>query len=363
VAKESKVCFIASALSAKIIQIAHKYRYFNYFLNGESVHLTMIRIALLGLGGVGGYFGTKLSRTFVDSSEVEVVFLAREKTAAAIRENGIRLITPEEEVVAHPSVVATNASEAGKIDYLIVSVKSYDLESGLGQFRECISPQTIILPLLNGIDAEEKIRALFPKNEVWSGCVYIVSRITAPGVITETGNIHKLHFGYDPSAVGLSSSQQSSGRREELYRIFKSAHDDVFLHDNIRDVVWEKFIFISTIASLTSYLDVCIGKILEHEENRKLLEHLLNEICAVARAEKIVLHEDIVAITLGKMGKLPYETTSSMHSDFQKSGKTEFRSLTAHLVQLAQKHRLMVPAYQTVLFGLETRSKLTLPKP
>lgn len=175
----------------------------------------MIRIGFLGLGGVGGYFAAKLSRAVssrVVGSETEIVCLAREKTAAAIRANGIKLITPEEEFVAHPSVVATKASEAGKIDYLIVSVKSYDLESSLEQFRDCISPQTIILPLLNGIDAEDKIRALFPANEVWSGCVYIVSRITAPGVVTETGNIHRLHFGCSQSAVWQSAVKREVRR-------------------------------------------------------------------------------------------------------------------------------------------------------
>lgn len=318
-----------------------------------------MRIAFLGLGGVGGYFAAKLSRAVsshaVDSPE-EVVCLAREKTASVIRTSGIKLITPEEEFVAHPSVVATNASEAGKIDFLIVSVKSYDLESSLQQFKECVSPQTIILPLLNGIDAEEIIRAMFPENEVWSGCVYIVSRLTSPGVITETGNIHKLHFGCSQSAVVQSRTRQSKERSEEVFRIFKSAHEDVFLHDNIREIVWEKFIFISTIASLTSYLDVCMGKILEHEPSRKLLEQLLNEICSVAHAEKIVLPEDIVTATLGKMIRLPYETTSSMHSDFQKTSKTEFRSLTGHVVHLAEKYRLSVPTYRMVLNGLQART-------
>lgn len=309
----------------------------------------MVRIGFLGLGAVGGYFGAKLCRA-VSSQQVgshtEVVFLAREKTAAAIRANGIKLITPEEEFVAHPSVVATNAVEAGMIDYLIVSVKSYDLESSLEQFHKCIAPQTIILPLLNGIDAEEKIRSIFPENEVWSGCVYIVSRITSPGVITETGNIHRLHFG------GTNKL-----KCEELYRVLKSCHEDVFPEENIRKVVWEKFIFISTIASLTSYLDVCIGKILENDSGRRLLEQLLAEICSVARAEKIELPASIVSVSLEKMSRLPYETTSSMHSDFQAQRPTEYLSLTRHVVELAQKYNLEVPVYRKILVGLELRTK------
>jgi len=311
-----------------------------------------MRIAFLGLGGVGGYFGAKLSRQFGSSAagnQTEVVFLAREKTAAAIRANGIRLITPEEEFVAHPHLVVTPGEACPAIDFLICAVKSYDLEESLQQFSNCISPQTIILPLLNGIDAEEKIRVMFPRNEVWSGCVYIVSRNTAPGVVTETGNIHRLH-------VGGNNPRKTT----ELYSILKESHTDIFLHENIRDVVWEKFIFISTLASLTSYLDICIGKILEHPANRKLLENLIEEICTVARAEKIVLPGDIISTTLEKMGKLPYETTSSMHSDFQRGGKTEYHSLTAYVMKLAEFHALNIPVYGKILAGLELRSRLAL---
>lgn len=327
----------------------------------------MTRIAFLGLGGVGGYFGAKLSRHtstmlgMTRASEVEVIFLAREKTAEAIRANGIKLVTPDEEFTAHPHHIATDSQNAAPVDFLICAVKSYHLEESLQHFSGFIGKETVILPLLNGVDAEEKIRSMFPENEVWSGCVYIVSRITSPGVITETGNIHRLHFGspVKQSAVGQSAVRKSKEKCDALYRIFKSAHEDVFLHENIRDVVWEKFIFISTLASLTSYLDICLGKILEHAGNCAQLSGLLDEITAVARAEKIVLAEDIVSVSLEKMRKLPYDTTSSMHSDFQKGNLTEYRSLTGHVVHLARKHGIATPHYDRILNGLLERTRLT----
>lgn len=313
------------------------------------------RIAFLGLGGVGGYFGAKMAREYADAEGVEIIFLAREKTAEIIRRNGIKLSTPTEEFVAHPRAVYTSQDELSPVDILICAVKSYDLEQSLESFRGCINEHTAILPLLNGVDAEERIRSMFPANDVWSGCVYIVSRITAPGVITETGNIHQLHFG-NQSAATQPGSLQSRDKCEAFCRILKSCHEDVFLHENIRDVVWEKFIFISTIASLTSYLDVCIGKIPEHAGNRRKLESLLSEICAVARAEKIKLPVDIIPATLAKMSRLPYETTSSMHSDFRRGGRTEYHSLTVHVVKLAEQHGIKVPVYRQVLSGLEIRS-------
>jgi 2-dehydropantoate 2-reductase len=310
----------------------------------------MTRIAFLGLGGVGGYCGAKMAREYAGAEGVQIIFLAREKTGTILRENGIKLITPEETFIAHPHEVCTPSDKTEPVDFLICSVKSYDLESSLQQFSQCITNETTILPLMNGVDGEERIRTLFPECDVWSGCIYIVSRITAPGVITETGNIHKLHFGAE------------NGNHDNLNFLFDLMADtlDVTLHHhtNIRTIVWEKYVFISPLASITSYLDVCVGKVLENPVSRKMLEQLLNEICAVAVAEKIILPEDIVSTTLAKMGKLPYETTSSMHSDFQKNSQTEFRSLTGHVVQLAKKHRLSAPAYETILRGLETRSEI-----
>lgn len=311
----------------------------------------MMRIAFLGLGGVGGYFGAKVCRAAAQSANgatddpVEVIFLAREKTAAVIRANGIKLITPEEEFVAHPHAVVMPGESFPEIDFLICSVKNYDLEESLTQFRNCISPRTVILPLQNGIDAGEKIKKLFPNNDVWSGCVYIVARITSPGVITETGNIHRLHFGgSDPV------------KTQSLFHILKKAHNDIFLHENIREVLWEKFVFISPIASITSYLDACIGKILEEEASSQLLGKLLGEICAVANAVNVTLPADIQAITLHKFRNLPYATTSSMHSDFQSGGKTELDSLTAHVVRLATQHAILVPTYSALLTALSARN-------
>lgn len=323
----------------------------------ENKKAERLRIGFLGLGGVGGYFGAKLSRAVNQSgsltgSQAEIVFLAREKTAKAIRANGIRLITPTEEFTARPHAVLTPDDELTPLDVLICSVKSYDLEQSLESFRGCISENTALLPLLNGVDAEERIRALFPHNDVWSGCVYIVSRLSAPGVITETGNIHHLHFG---------AEHDRHGNLPLLFSLMKSAHDGVTLHPHadIRNVVWEKFVFISALASLTSYLDVCLGKILGHSGNCALLTNLLNEISAVAQAEKIVLREDIVSVSLEKMRKLPYETTSSMHSDFQKGNLTEYLSLTGHVTQLARKHGIAVPHYDRILDGLRERTRLT----
>jgi 2-dehydropantoate 2-reductase len=305
-----------------------------------------LKIAILGLGGVGGYFAAKLARGYASSKEVEIIFLARERNADVIRRKGLALITPTEEFVAHPHAITSDGISTGPVDFLICAVKSYDLEESLKQFCACVGPETIILPLQNGIDAVARTREIFPENEVWSGCVYIVSRLVEPGVIRETGNIHILHFG---------SGFVKSDRLTCLHDIMQSVHPETYLHENIREVLWEKFIFISVVAGLTSYLDVCIGKILDYSANKKLLMGMLDEITHVALAEKILLREDIIPATVGKMQKLPYDTTSSMHSDFLAGHATEVQSLVGHVVELAQRHSIAVPVYNNILTGLLLR--------
>lgn len=304
----------------------------------------MIRIGFLGLGGVGGYFGAKLARTYSQSEEVDVVFLARTRTAEIIAKNGIHLTTPQEEFVAHPNKISSDASAIGVVDFLIVSVKSYDLEESLLHFSNCIGPQTIIIPLLNGIDAPQRIRQLFPNATVWQGCVYIVSRLIAPGVIKETGNIHSLFFGGDTS---------QTEKLQLLERLLKQAHHDTFLSGNINEVIWEKFVFISTIASLTSYLDKCIGEILANNDHRKLLYALLNEIVSVAGSGGIILPENIIPLTISKVEKLPFETTSSMHSDFKSGSRTEHESITGYVVNLAQQNKIQCPNYLRIYSSLK----------
>ena len=300
-----------------------------------------MRIAFLGLGGVGGYFGAKLARTYDGSDSIEISFLCRERTAAAIRERGIRLITPGQEFVTHPHRVITRCDGQATFDFLIVAVKGYDLAASLNQFRACIGPGTVILPLLNGVDAPHIIRRMFPANPVLEGCVYIVSRITSPGVITETGNIHQLHFG-----------GRDSNRCTELFELIRSAHDDTFLHDNINGVIWEKFVFISSIASLTSFLDKKIGQIFQSEQDLGLLKALIGEVVEVAKAEGVELRADIVSGTLDKMSRLPFDTTSSMHSDFKAGNQTEIDSLTGHVIQLAHAHRISCPVYEKIYVAL-----------
>jgi 2-dehydropantoate 2-reductase len=252
----------------------------------------------------------------------------------------LKIIADENETIVFPSIVSNDPEVIGKLDYLICATKTYDIEDSLQSIKKCVNKNTIILPLYNGVDAPERISNLFPDNEVLQGCVYIVSMIEAPGVIKKMGPYQKLFFG---------SRTASIYKLNALQAILKKANIDSQLIDAIEETVWEKFIFISALASATSYLDQNIGEILENESNRKFYLTLLNEITMIAAIKGLELPKDIIMKTIVKLEKMPHEATSSMHRDVLAGRKFELESLTEFVVNEGVKYEMETPSYKLVL--------------
>ena len=297
------------------------------------------RIGILGLGGVGGYFGGLLAKEFSQSDSVDIVFIARGETQKAISSNGLKIITDAGESIAFPFAVSNDSSIIGKLDFLICATKTYDIEESLVSIQKCITKKTVILPLYNGVDAPERISALFPENEVLQGCVYIVSMIVAPGIIKKIGTYEKLFFG---------SRMASIATLNKLQAIFKSAGIESYLVDDIEETVWEKFIFISALASATSYLNQNIGEILATQTGKNLYVSLLNEITMLAAVKGLKLPEDSVMQSILKLEKSPHHATSSMHRDFLAGTTTELDSLTGFVVTESLQYEIETPSYQMV---------------
>lgn len=297
------------------------------------------RIGILGLGGVGGYFGGLLAKAYLESDTIEIIFIARGETQKVIAQNGLKIIADATETTVFPSLVSNNTKEIGELDYLLCATKTYDIETSFESVKNCISTNTIVLPLYNGVDATERIQILFPENTVLQGCVYIVSMIESPGIIKKIGPYEKLFFGSKNAPVS---------KLNELQSIFEKANIESYLVENIEETVWEKFIFISALASATSYLNENIGGILNNTENKAIYSSLLIEIAAVAVAKGVTLPDDIVAQTIVKLEKTPKDVTSSMHRDFLAGKNTEVVSLTKYVVDLAIKHGVATPVYQMI---------------
>lgn len=299
--------------------------------------MSTIKITIAGIGGVGGYFGGLLAKHYHNHPDVEVNFVARGAHLSEIKTNGLRVIQGDSEFIARPKIATDNPFEIGETDVLIVCTKSYDLEEMMNLLRPCITNNTVILPLLNGVDSKARIEALYPANTVLDGCVYIVSRLKQQGVVENVGNIQKLLFGLD----NIKNAQL-----ESIEAIFKNAGIEVTLTDTISTVVWEKFIFISPTATITSFYNKSIGEILSEKESLEMLKVLIEEVKQIAKAKGIAVADNITELTLNKLKSLPYEATSSMHNDF-KNGKpkTELQSLAGCIITEGEKHHIETPTY------------------
>lgn len=295
------------------------------------------KIAVVGIGGVGGFVGGKLAECFEDSETVEIVLMARGENEKAIRADGLKLITTNGEQVVKPKLAATE--EIGDTDLLLLCTKEYDLEKTISSLKDFIGEKTIILPLLNGVDTSERIGRILPNTEIWQGCIYITSRLIAPGVVQERGNICLIYFG-----DGKAKSEKS----EFVESVFRQAGIDAHFAEDIEAKMWEKFVFISALAASTSYFNATIGEVLSNQEYKNLLDDLLAEIKRVAAAKKIGISEEAIGQKLDKLPGLPPEVTSSMHTDFSSGKRAELQSLVGYVVEQAKELNVPTPVYDKI---------------
>lgn len=306
-----------------------------------------IKIIVAGLGGVGGYFGGLLAKQYFEDENVEIKFLVRGNHLKEIIDKGLKVIQGENEFTARPILATEHVTELGKADYIFVATKSHDLEYLIQQLQACLKRDTIIVPLLNGINIKTRIKKILPHHLVLDACVYIVSRLKTAGVIENTGNIQRLYFGLD---------NYTNDRLQALEKLLKTAHIEASLSTNISKIIWEKFIFISPTATATSYFDKCIGEILSDPEMLSTLMALIEEVKNVAIAKQVFVAEDINDQILNKLKALPFHTTSSMHSDFQKNRtENELESLTGIVLMEGHKHAIHTPNYFRIYRELRKR--------
>lgn len=293
-----------------------------------------IRIAISGIGGVGGYYGGKLAHYYQQRTVAEVFFIARNENLLAIKQKGLRVETPTESFTAFPALVTDLPQDIGVVDYLFLCTKSYDLETNIAQLQPLIGKDTILIPLLNGGNITEQIQSILPYNEIWQGCVYIGSRLTKPGLITKFTEKDQLYFG---------SCEGNEQQQHQLLSLLTDADINANNPEDITQRIWEKFLRISTAATITSYYNQSIGKVIENHYDDFL--KLGNEFISVAKAKGIDFTENSCVRTIEAQKMMPYESTTSMHTDFIKGKSTELETITGYIVRCAKEFNLQVPTY------------------
>ena len=307
-----------------------------------------MRIAIIGMGGVGGFYGGKLALKYAPSGEHDIIFVARGENLRAIREKGLKLITSGAELTAVPTLATDNPAEMGPIDLALFCVKSYGLEAAGRMIAGNLSETSVVIPLLNGVNIAERLRAVLPRGIVLSGLVYIGSSIVGPGEVKHAGGPGQLIFGPEDGA--------DTEKFRPIERLLREAGIPAELSADIAIPVWTKYIFISSSAGLTAMLGKTFGQILEDLPSRDMLEGLMKEIEAVARAKGVNLPPDIVPSAIARIGTFPHATKTSFQRDYESGRTVEIDIFMEYIIRSGRELGIPTPLNEKVYNALMKRN-------
>jgi 2-dehydropantoate 2-reductase len=298
-----------------------------------------VKIAVAGIGGVGGYYGGRLAGRYHTDRDVEIVFIARGEHLSAIRNGGLRLVHAAGEATVHPDAATDDPGGCGVFDLVLFCVKSYDLEQSARAVAANVGSRTAAVTLLNGVNNADRLRGVIPNANIFNGCVYISSHLAAPGLVRQTGGNCRLFF-------GGQTGQTVEGKRIE--RTFRQAGIDALFTEDIEQLVWEKFLFISPLAAATAFTGKTVGEVIQDPEASALLENLLSELLELARARGLDFDETAKGKTLDKAHGFPPETKTSLQLDVEKGRRTELETFTGFVVREAHRMGVAAPHYEKI---------------
>ena len=305
-----------------------------------------MRIGIVGLGGVGGAFGGRLAMRYGEAPDHEVVFIARGEHLKVIHDQGLRLVTPDGELIARPSLATDDPSAAGPLDLVLFAVKSYGLEGAARSIAGNIHDRSVVIPLLNGVDITELLQGILPRGVFLYGTVYVSAYIEAPGVVRQVSPASRLIFG--PASGGVEGFHG-------IDRLFQDAGIVSELTSDPIAALWTKFIFICPAASVTSLTRKSFGAVMDDSEAREMLTGMITEVEQIARAKGIGLPEDIAAATLAKVRQFPPQTKTSLQLDFEKGRPTEIDIFTGFIVRAGRELGIATPLHDRVYEALTTK--------
>jgi 2-dehydropantoate 2-reductase len=294
-----------------------------------------MRIAIMGSGGVGGYFGGRLAAAGAD-----VTFVARGAHLEALRDRGLRIESPLGDVSV-PRVKATDdPSSIGAVDLVFFTVKLYDTEAALRQIAPLMGPSTLVVSFQNGVDSVDMLTKAVGRQHVAGGTTYVAAVIAEPGVIRHTA-MDRLLFG------------PLDGRRlpllEELLHACKAAGFEGVLSDRIAIDIWAKFARLTVFSGMTGITRAPIGPVVEDPELFAVLESALHESIAVARGRQIPLPGRFFDEVIAAYRALPRHAKSSMLEDLERGRPLELPWLSGAVVRIGEEVGVPTPTHRQIV--------------
>lgn len=293
-----------------------------------------MRIAIMGSGGLGGYFGARLCKGGAD-----VHFIARGKHLQAMQSEGLRVEGPDTIHIARVSAT-DDPREVGVVDFVMLCVKLGDTEEALQQIRPMVGSGTTIISFQNGVLKDQYLRAAYEESQIMGGVAYVATTIDRPGVIRQTGPMQRLLFGeFDGSR---------SRRGEALLEACLAGGIKAEFSGSILREIWQKYVFLVGLSGTTTTIRKPIGPIRENPQTRAFLHDVMREVVAVGRTHNVDLPEDYADVCLKLADEVAYNMTSSMHHDLKRGNALEVRWLSGGVLELGQRKGVPTPLNRAI---------------
>jgi 2-dehydropantoate 2-reductase len=293
-----------------------------------------MKIAIVGTGGVGGYFGGKLQQ-----AGNEVIFIARGKHMEAIRENGLHVKSISGDFHIQPVNVTDKIASIPPVELVIIAVKAWQVKEVALELFQVLPEDATVLPLQNGVLATEELAGVLGPKRVVSGLCRILSMIEAPGIIN--------HKGVDPVIIFGEYSNEVSTRVTLIKEVFDKAEINSKIAKDIQSELWKKYIAIC-VSGLLAVSRSTYGEVRTLKETRTMMYDLMYEIYLISKLEGVNIPPDFVDRAMEFIDTFPPGSTSSLTRDVWEGKPSEIEYQNGTVVKLSGKHNIDTPVNRFV---------------
>ncbi len=290
-----------------------------------------LKILVLGAGATGAAFGGRLVEAAnAGKTDVDVTFLVRPSRAHALAERGLVFRRATGEVSLPVRSVVAVAADA-RYDLVLLSCKSYDLDSAMTAIAPAVGPETLVLPLLNGLGHFDRLDQRFGRDRVLGGLCYLAASLGDDGVIAQLGAIERITYG-----TRKGNMQTARARLEQLHAAFRQTPVDCRLSDDILQDVWEKYVFLTSLAAVTCLMRASIGDIVATDDGEAIMLRAVAECEAAANAAGHASRPEVLQQTKAQLTAEGSPATASMLRDLESGRRIESGHIVAEMLLRAR---------------------------
>jgi len=298
-----------------------------------------MKIVVMGTGGVGGYFGARLSKAGND-----VGFIARGAHLKAIKEKGLKVLSELGEININSLIASDNPSDFEIPEIILFCVKTYDMEVSTNLIKPIVGSGTVVIPLLNGISHFEIMKNILGEDKVIGGIASISALIEEPGVIRHNSTMQMLKFAEFDKTI--------TSRIKNFQNTCNKAGINNSIPENIEIDLWQKFILICTLAGANCLTRLPLGLCRKNSATLNLMKEIATEVITIAHAENVPLPSNQLEIIMDQLYKLPDGMKASTLPALENGEKLEISALHGTILKFGEKNNIDTPMNRAVFAAL-----------